>query len=90
MGSFCMKCGSMHCALWWSLHWHCVAVLRGGGVEKNILVPAYSFFFEGYPWRRGGRYENSHEIFSGPQNLKFPKLYPNSLGLEGARGLGNH
>ena len=33
----------------------------------------------------GGMKKNSRKIFSRPQNLKFPQLYPTSLGLEGAR-----
>ena len=45
----------------------------GGGVEKKFLVPAYSFFFGGYPRRgRGVRKKIRAKIFSGPQNLKIP------------------
>ena len=33
----------------------------------------------------GARKNFRAKIFSGPQNLKFPQLYPASLGLEGAR-----
>ena len=56
----------------------------GGGVEKKFLVPTYSFFFfRGIPRRRGGgvRKKICAQFFSGPQNLKFPQLYPTSLGL---------
>ena len=31
-----------------------VAMPRGGGGRKKILIPAYNFFFRVYPRRRGG------------------------------------
>ena len=38
--------------------------LTRGAEEKKFLVPAYSFFFGGYPRRgRGVRKKNSHEFF---------------------------
>ena len=43
-------------------------------------------FFRGVPPEgEEGRKKNSRENSSGPQNLKFPLVYPTRLGLEGAR-----
>ena len=41
-----------------------LGIYQGGGVEKKFLVPAYNFFFGGYPRRgRGVRKKNSRENF---------------------------
>ena len=60
---------------------------RGGRVKKNSWYRRTAFFFGGYLRRRwgGGVRKKFTKIFSGPQNLNFPQLYPTSLGLEGAR-----
>ena len=67
--------------------YRCSFAQSQGGVEKNSWYLRTAFFFAGYPRRRGGggTKKNLRQIFSGPQNLKFPQLYPTSLGLEGAR-----
>ena len=57
-----------------------------GGLEKNSWYRRTAFFSGGYRRRRGGGYKKIRaKFFSRPQNLKFPQLYPTSLGLEGAR-----
>ena len=58
--------------------------IKGGGIEKKSLVPAYSFFIGGTPGGGGGggRKKFARNFFLV---MKFPQLYPTSLGLEGAR-----
>ena len=62
---------------------------QGGGGRKKSWYWCTAFFFLGLPLEEGGGGDKRIcvKFFSGPQTLKFPQLYPTSLGLEGARGI---
>ena len=57
---------------------------RGGGGRKKFLVPAYSYFFVGYPQRRGGGVatkKNSREIFLRAPKPEISSTLPHLFGF---------